>query len=96
MNLKSIKKAMQHKFKSFGGALAASWLVLTPVWADDTEIFYATSDNEVLRPNLLFIIDTSGSMDDIVYEQAEDENGTPLVDGNGNPVMVSICRCYRL
>lgn len=89
MNLKSIEKTMQRKFKSFGGALALSWLALTPVWADDTEIFYATSDNEVLRPNLLFIIDTSGSMDDIVYEQAEDASGTPLFDGDGDPVMVS-------
>ena len=31
-------------------------------WADDTEIFFASSNNKAITPNVLFIFDTSGSM----------------------------------
>ncbi len=54
------------KARSFVGALAASALVLTPVWADDTEIFFADTGGDIF-PNVLFIIDTSGSMSNTVY-----------------------------
>jgi len=36
-------------------------LVLNPVWADDVEIFFNTPDTTT-RPNLLFVLDGSGSM----------------------------------
>ena len=37
-------------------------LVLNPVWADDIEIFFNTNDAPETRPNILFILDGSGSM----------------------------------
>ncbi len=33
-----------------------------PVYGDDTEIYVASNSNKVVRPNVLFIMDTSGSM----------------------------------
>ncbi len=57
-----------HQLRSFTASLAAAALVLTPAWADDTEIFFADTGNENIWPNVLFIIDTSGSMDEVVYE----------------------------
>ncbi|MEM9255449.1 MAG: VWA domain-containing protein, partial [Pseudomonadota bacterium] len=50
------------KAQPFFGALAASWLCLAPVWADDTEIFFAETTESNVWPNVLFVIDTSGSM----------------------------------
>ena len=41
--------------------LATLW-VTSPVWADDTEIFFADTTSNPIFPNVLFIIDTSGSM----------------------------------
>ncbi|WP_444994383.1 VWA domain-containing protein [Aliikangiella sp. IMCC44359] len=44
-------------------ALAYSFLALNAVYGDDTEIFFAKTDNaNPIKPNILFIIDTSGSM----------------------------------
>ena len=43
-----------------------SVLVMTPVWADDTEIFFGGGSNSDATPNVLFIIDTSGSMGNTV------------------------------
>lgn len=59
--------SMIRNIRSFTGALAASLLVLTPVWADDTEIFFADTGTDNIWPNVLFIIDTSGSMNNTVY-----------------------------
>ena len=41
----------------------------SPVMADDTELFVATSTGSGIRPNVLFIIDNSGSMGTIVHTQ---------------------------
>lgn len=52
-------------------AAAATWVLLTgmPVWADDTEIYFgqpeADPDN---NPNILLVIDSSGSMDATVWD----------------------------
>lgn len=43
-----------------------SVFVMTPVWADDTEIFFGGGSNSDATPNVLFIIDTSGSMGNTV------------------------------
>ncbi|WP_279250931.1 PilC/PilY family type IV pilus protein [Candidatus Marimicrobium litorale] len=43
--------------------LAAAILVATPLWADDTEIFFGDLNGGGAATNVLFIIDTSGSMD---------------------------------
>lgn len=34
----------------------------SPVWADDTEIFFGGTTSVTVRPNILFVLDTSGSM----------------------------------
>jgi len=35
---------------------------LHPVWADDTEIYFSSTQSEETRPNLLFVLDISASM----------------------------------
>ncbi len=52
----------------FTGAL---WMVAAglPALADDTELFVATSSGAGIRPNVLFIIDNSGSMSTKVITQ---------------------------
>lgn len=37
-------------------------LIAAPIWADDTEIFFANTQDGEISPNILFIVDTSGSM----------------------------------
>ena len=62
-------------------ALAAT-LLAAPVLADDTEIFSAASGGTI-GPNIMFIIDTSGSMGTQVTTQTPyDPNGTYPVDSN--------------
>jgi len=39
-----------------------TFCLLTPVWADDTEIFFGGTTNVSVRPNVLFVLDTSSSM----------------------------------
>ena len=41
--------------------MIALWCT-SPIWADDTEIFFGDVVGTGTRPNVLFIIDTSGSM----------------------------------
>ena len=54
-------------------ALAGLLLTLTagaPVWADDVELLLSTPDGaNVAKPNILFIIDSSGSMDTLETSQ---------------------------
>ncbi|MEM1190597.1 MAG: PilC/PilY family type IV pilus protein [Pseudomonadota bacterium] len=51
--------------------LAALWCS-SPVWADDTEIFFGDVAGSAIRPNVLFIIDTSGSMSNTVDGTGKD------------------------
>ncbi|MCW8884570.1 MAG: VWA domain-containing protein, partial [Motiliproteus sp.] len=39
-----------------------TFMICTPVWADDTEIYFGGSTNVTVQPNVLFVLDTSGSM----------------------------------
>lgn len=48
--------------KGAGLACLSTLWCTSPVWADDTEIFFGDIDSSRARPNVLFIIDTSGSM----------------------------------
>lgn len=53
----------------------------TTCMADDTEIFFNLDDESSVRPNLLFILDNSGSMDASVdttpsYDAAQDYSGS--------------------
>lgn len=59
---------------SFWQALALGALVSTPVWADDTEIFFGDLRGGGTAPNVLFIMDTSGSM------KNEDGTGISRID----------------
>ena len=53
-----------HKARNFGRLIAATVLVLVSsgAYADDTEIFLANPSN-LASPNIMLILDTSGSMD---------------------------------
>ncbi len=52
-----------NSFKQLLCAGAVGFYSLTPVWADDTEIFFGDLQGGGSAPNVLFIMDTSGSMD---------------------------------
>ncbi len=54
-----------YMFGSIGTAMAAS--------SDDTEIFFGNDPGSQLRPNVLFIFDTSGSMKDAPNLQASED-----------------------
>lgn len=43
-------------------SFAATLLVCLPAWADDTEIYFGGNNTTTVRPNVLFILDTSSSM----------------------------------
>ncbi len=63
-----------------GAGLILTTIVASPVWADDVELLLSTPSTSVAaKPNLLFILDSSGSMDwkvstkapydpDVIYE----------------------------
>ncbi len=54
----------QHKqLKVCVWSFLASLMICTPAWAEDTEIYFGgTSTNISVKPNVLFVLDTSGSM----------------------------------
>jgi type IV pilus assembly protein PilY1 len=52
---------MGRQLRRFAVAFFGGLLTIAPVWADDTEIFFGGTVAGV-QPNLLFILDTSGSM----------------------------------
>ncbi len=56
-------------------SLLVSWVVVLPVWADDTDIYIrqAVGLGESARPNVLFMLDNSGSMRNNIRLA----NGTP-------------------
>ena len=62
------------------GALTvgAVWTLISglPAVADDTELFVSTSANAGIRPNVLFIIDNSGSMASLVSTQKDYDTAT--------------------
>src|SRR5690606_18669406 len=62
-------------FALLGGLLGASLCGAPLVLADDTELFINYSGN-ASPPNILFILDTSGSMDALVESQAAYDPGT--------------------
>ena len=48
--------------KSFLVGVLSTLYTCTPLMADDTEIFFGGSTNVVVQPNVLFVLDTSSSM----------------------------------
>ena len=75
---RSVKSATRTRLSHLGITLAAtlsSAVAMTPVSADDTEIFFGQKDPNInTSPNVLFVLDTSGSMN---YTD-EDYDGTRL------------------
>ena len=66
--MKSLSKTIR---ATLAACLATLWCS-SPVWADDTEIFFGNIDSAAARPNVLFIIDTSGSMSGTVSGTGKD------------------------
>ncbi|MEE4662021.1 MAG: VWA domain-containing protein, partial [Halieaceae bacterium] len=50
------------RLRSATAAFFGGLIVAAPVWADDTEIFFGDVSENAAAPNLLLIVDTSGSM----------------------------------
>jgi type IV pilus assembly protein PilY1 len=76
-------------FKRIGGALvglALGFASAVPALADDTEIYVnATTPSPEVRPNILFIVDTSGSMkEEDSIEPRELYNSTKTYTATGN------------
>ncbi len=52
--------------RRFTAAFLSGLVAVAPVWADDTEIFFGDNSGGGVAPNLLLIVDTSGSMSNTV------------------------------
>ncbi len=52
--------------RRFAAAFLSGLVAVAPVWADDTEIFFGSNAEGGVAPNLLLIVDTSGSMSNTV------------------------------
>ncbi|MDJ0878903.1 MAG: VWA domain-containing protein, partial [Halieaceae bacterium] len=52
--------------RRFAAAFLSGLVTVAPVWADDTEIFFGDTAAGGVAPNLLLIVDTSGSMSNTV------------------------------
>ena len=73
--------------------------ITTPTWADDIEIYTNNDIDSAVNPNVLFIIDTSGSMDTIDNGESnsrlkivQDVFGTLMDDFSGTGIDVSVMR----
>ena len=74
MNMSRIRTA------AASAGLLLTMIVASPVWADDVELLLSTPASNAAKPNLLFILDSSGSMDDEVdtqvpYDASKTYNG---------------------
>jgi type IV pilus assembly protein PilY1 len=88
MNTVSEERLMRLRLPRLPGFCAGVALALfcgTPAMADDTEIFVGSQGD--IRPNILFILDTSGSMDATVATQEEYDPATTY-SGNCDPSRV--------
>lgn len=55
-----------HGARALLAGMLASLAAIAPALADDTEVFLNQADARGVRPNILFIVDTSGSMNSLV------------------------------
>lgn len=64
--MKTAMKAIAQKLSQYSrnttAAFGASLFCLSPAMADDTDIFFGTNSNLDVYPNVLLVVDTSGSM----------------------------------
>jgi len=83
---------MKRKFNKLVHGLASFAIALSPtgyVSADDTEIFFGNPAGNGLIPNILFVLDNSGSMDTLVTTQSEyDSNQTYTGSKDDNYIYV--------
>lgn len=64
------------------GAWLMTILVCNPLWADDTEIYFGSANGNY-QPNILFVLDASGSMG--AYDCAAGHSQTPCPSETDNP-----------
>ena len=69
--------------KIFLRTILLSLLVLNPLWADDIEIFFNTAGSGT-KPNLLFVLDGSGSMGWYDCLDTTVSDNRPCNDGSPN------------
>src|SRR5262245_61344373 len=76
-------------------SIGALWMVTAglPAAADDTELFVATSSGAGIRPNILFVIDDSGSMTTTVETQ-EPYNPLTTYPGRSGVTKCSVTKVY--
>jgi hypothetical protein len=77
--------------------LGLAWALVTgsAAFADDTELFFVDPSLIENQPNVLFILDNSGSMDDRVESQAPYDSRTTYMDagcGSGRVYWVTVGR----
>jgi hypothetical protein len=51
----NLKMITRKTLRNFAGALGVSMLTLSPVWADDTEIFFGDFNNSNVAPNVMLL-----------------------------------------
>lgn len=78
----SAAAARRRRLSTLATGAAIGLLSLGPAFADDTEVFLNQADVRGVRPNILFVIDTSGSMDGLV--QVPKAPYDPAVSYGGN------------
>jgi type IV pilus assembly protein PilY1 len=59
---------LRRTIRNFAISFVCALWGMSPVWADDTEIFFGDFSDGEISPNVLFVIDTSGSMGSNVYD----------------------------
>ena len=79
-----LKKLFSVKTRSGAAAVAASLMIGAPLSADDLEVFTA-GITETVKPNILLVLDYSGSM-------LQDVDGNRVADGNEDEAKINILR----
>ena len=68
----SLAPAFGRGARRFAAAFLGGLVGIAPVWADDTEIFFGDTSAGGVAPNMLLIVDTSGSMNNLVSGTGKD------------------------
>ncbi len=70
-----------YSFKSLSGGLLLSLCFAMPVLAEDIEIYTTVDPNAAsVQPNVLFVLDTSGSMNSLITVSVEYDSSTTYAD----------------
>ncbi len=63
---RTIRSVLGREGRRFAAAFLGGLVTVAPVWADDTEIFFGDTSAGGVAPNMLLVVDTSGSMSNTV------------------------------